>query len=127
MKSYKHIYWLGALAAIFTLQLGCGEDPSILQSEKLGFQNGANVNEEVAAKEDGATLDLGANDSQDFGLLWTGYPLVDYGRAPLFDYYRHPIPVAVPVNPVQAVVDYVHPFYAFRTFNPWLWGDDDDF
>lgn len=123
VKKYAtQVLSVSALASFLLVQTGCGEDPGLYQNESLSFENPQT--EAVASKEE-QNLDLGADESSDFRLLG-GYPLVPYVGSPLYDYYTRPLAVSVPVSPVATVVDYVHPFYAYRSYNPFFWGFDDD-
>lgn len=135
-KKYLLAFTFSALSlAIFLGPLGCGPDPGMYHGETLTFETPvANKSDEQLTEEERISkLDLGASESSDF--YWGGHAGYGYGYGydygpywgggyPLYDYYLEPLPVAVPVSPAYALVDYVHPFYAFAAFNP-FWDDDD--
>jgi hypothetical protein len=119
----KHNKYLGyfffgtTLFVAVALQQGCGEDPSLYQSEPLAFENTAAIADNTAAKES-AQLDLGEDESSDFWLNYYSPWYFPYAPAPLFDYYLEPLPIEVPISPVASIIDYVHPFYAYRHISP---------
>ncbi len=124
-------FFLGIAAFVaLALQQGCGEDPSLYQSEPLAFENTAAVANNSDAKES-SDLDLGVDESSDFWLNYY-YPwMVPYAPAPIFDYYLEPLPIEVPISPVASIIDFVHPFYAYRHISPFWDGrrrhhDSDD-
>ncbi|MCA9506801.1 MAG: hypothetical protein KC505_00085 [Myxococcales bacterium] len=125
IKHYaRSIFFVSATLIATTLQIGCGEDPSLYQGETLAFENTPSISaKDVVNNPD--ELDLGADESSDFWLNYY-YPwAAPYAPYPIFDYYLSPLAIDVPISPVASIVDYVHPFYAYRHINP-FWGFDDD-
>lgn len=122
MRRFSHhmgYFIFGAAAFLLVAtQLGCGPESGLDQDETLAFENTARIadNSATLAKKD--SMDLGADEANDFWLNYYPPVVVPYAPAPLFDYYTQPLAVEVPVSPVAAVVDYVHPFYAYRHIGP---------
>lgn len=120
----------GALAGLI-LFASCGEDPSMYQGETLTFETpvAGKLVEQNATGKKASELDLGADEASDFrfarfdGIAVGAVPW--WGPYPLYDYYLEPVPVPVPVSPGFALIDYVHPFYAFPGLYS-FWDDDDD-
>lgn len=101
---------------------GCGEDPAMYQGETLTFETPVS-SKSGHTRKDG--LDLGEHDRSDFHFARIAdYPLVPWGPYPVYDYYTEPLPIPIPVAPDFALVDYVHPFYAFAGYP--FFDDDDD-
>jgi hypothetical protein len=126
MLTKKHLISLVlALGAIFVLALAtsCGEDPKLSQNEKLSFENLSAQDIALATQEENGKLSLedGAS-SKYWGHPFFVQPLVldpiRNSPYPLYDYYRHPVPVAVPVTPTASLIDFVHPFYARQLLSP---------
>ncbi len=121
MKLHKYIgyFFLGTAAFVcLALQVGCGEDQSLYQSETLAFENTLTLNEEDELSD----LDLGADESSNFWLNYY-YPwMVPFAAAPLYEYYLEPLPIEVPISPVASIIDFVHPFYAYRHISPFFDG-----
>lgn len=123
-KLHKHVIGAAAALAFVVAPLGCGEDQSQYESEKLTYENPVSTTRVTNVKT--AELELSENQKSDFG-YFGALGLYPWGPYPLFDYYLNTVPLAVPVSPGFALFDYVHPFYAYRAFDPfWGWGYDDD-
>lgn len=105
------------LIALLSLMIGCGEDPSIYEGETLTVESP--VTTKIMKSE---KLDLREEESEKFRFTRLG-AMLPWLPTPFYDYYLEPLPVPVPVSPDYALIDYVHPFYAYAELN---WVDDDD-
>lgn len=122
LSKYLGYFFFGTAAfVIVALQWGCGEDPSLYQGETLAFENTPAINARDTTSTD---LDLGADESSDFWLNYYFPWAVPFTPYPLFDYYLNPLALEVPISPISSVVEFVHPFYAYRFLDP-FWSDDD--
>lgn len=108
-------------ASTMGIMVGCGEDPGMYQNETINFTSPVNAKMEQKSIKKENDLDLKEQDSSNFFLTRYG-AYVPWAPVPLFDYYREPIPVEIPVSPFYSLIDYVHPFYAAYLFDDW---DDD--
>lgn len=124
-KYSRRVLLVSSALAMLTAPLGCGEDPSMYQGETLTFET-PHSSKRSGEDKKVTELDLSENQKSDFGFFgYDAFPYVPWAPFPIFDYYDDPVPYAVPVSPGFAVLDYVHPFYAYAAFGP-FWGDDDD-
>lgn len=98
-----------ATASLIAALAGCGEDPGLYEQETLNFQGQEIGNFE----EDTQNIDLGAEERSDFS-IWPA----SFIPAPLFAYYKYPVPVAVPINPFLAITEWIHPMYAVSLLQP---------
>ena len=87
-----------AFISFLALQLGCGQEAGLYEQEKIMFENG----------NDGE-LDLSEEEKSNFSYYGFFGSLMD--PWPIFEYYKHPLPVLVPVNPLTNVIEWVHPMY----------------
>lgn len=110
--------------ALFISPIGCGEDPQTYDTELLAMENPVSSKEGRNDKKSNE-VNLSESNQSEFGLF--GYGPFGYypWTYPLYDYYLDPVPFAVPVNPGLALIDYVHPFYAYAQWNPFSYDDDD--
>lgn len=120
MKLHKYIgyFFLGTAAFVcLALQVGCGEDKSLYQGETLAFENTLTLSDSQDETHD---LDLGADESSNFWLNYY-YPwAVPFAAPAFYEYYLEPLPIEVPISPVASIVDFVHPFYAYRHISPFF-------
>lgn len=113
LKLTQPLCYVLAAVAFLVAPLGCGPDANMFEGEELNIEN------PVSSKDVVDELNLEEGKS-DFGVL---YP---WGPFPFYDYYTEPFAYPVPVGPGVGIFgNYVHPFYAFRAWNP-FWNDDDD-
>lgn len=96
-KTWIAIFISSALYTLASLS-SCAEDPNLYQDETLYFES----------SKDASKLDLDEENSDSF---FYGFFAGPYAPWPLFEYYKHPLPVAVPINPLDSLVDWVHPMY----------------
>ena len=122
MNHAKTVLQAISAAGFLMTPLGCGDDINSYQGETLTIENpisSKHVDRNVHE------LSLSENSKSDFSVIGEPFGLYPW-TFPFWDYYTDFAPFAVPVNPGLALVEPIHPFYAFRTFGPFLgWGDDD--
>ena len=89
---------LAFISSLFFLN-ACGPEAGLYEQEKIMFENGNDQE-----------LDLSEEEKSDFAYHgWFGAPMAPW---PIFEYYKHPLPVLVPVNPLTNIIEWVHPMYA---------------
>jgi hypothetical protein len=120
-KYQKHSIKI-CIAAMLIAPFGCGDNQAAYQSETLVYENPAS-SKMVADNQALTDLELSESQQSDFGIA-APFGVYPWGPFPFYDYYLDLIPVPVPIGPGLAVVDFVHPFYAFAAFDP-FWSDDD--
>lgn len=109
----------------------CGEDPGMYKNETLTFTTP--VNAKMGQKDiEEEALDLKDQNSSNFIFRRIG-AMVPWAPMPIFDYYREPLPLEVPVSPFYSLIEWVPPMYAPYFMDDWGgdWGggpnwDDDE-
>lgn len=122
MKYAKGYLQAISAAGLMMAPVGCGDDPSSYSNETLTVENPVSSK----SKDDKriGELSLSETDSSEFGVFGGVGPIVPW-TYPFFDYWDAFLPAVVPVNPGLSLIEPIHPFYAYRVWNP-FWSDDDE-